>query len=88
MVHLLFGHRILLHLPKKSISSYFVAKMDSFLSQLSFRYLDVLPNSFGTPLWFTEEEMQELKGTNLFNATKIQVNDYSFLITLISVIRI
>lgn len=37
-------------------------------------YLDVLPTSFGTPLWFTEEELQELKGTTLYKATRIQVH--------------
>ncbi|KAI5054633.1 hypothetical protein GOP47_0029778 [Adiantum capillus-veneris] len=38
-------------------------------------YLDVLPTSFGTPLWFTEEELQELQGTALHNATKIQLRN-------------
>lgn len=38
-------------------------------------YLDVLPTSFGTPLWFTEKELQELKGTALYNATKIQLKN-------------
>ncbi|MCO5581649.1 hypothetical protein L7F22_035538 [Adiantum nelumboides] len=38
-------------------------------------YLDALPTSFGTPLWFTEEELQELQGTALYNATKIQLRN-------------
>ncbi|KAK9147700.1 hypothetical protein Scep_006457 [Stephania cephalantha] len=29
-------------------------------------YLDMLPNTFGNPLWFTDDELLELKGTSLF----------------------
>ncbi|KAJ7559034.1 hypothetical protein O6H91_04G066600 [Diphasiastrum complanatum] len=35
-------------------------------------YLDMLPVSFGTPLWCSEEELLELKGTALFHATNLQ----------------
>ncbi|XP_058008337.1 uncharacterized protein LOC110637071 isoform X2 [Hevea brasiliensis] len=35
-------------------------------------YLDMLPTTFGNPLWFTDEELLELKGTTLFRATDLQ----------------
>ncbi|KAL4188161.1 hypothetical protein AMTRI_Chr09g42690 [Amborella trichopoda] len=35
-------------------------------------YLDMLPSTFGTPLWFTEDELLELKGTALYKATTMQ----------------
>lgn len=35
-------------------------------------YLDMLPTTFGNPLWFTDEELLELKGTTLFRATALQ----------------
>ncbi|XP_077245689.1 SET domain-containing protein isoform X2 [Tasmannia lanceolata] len=35
-------------------------------------YLDMLPTTFGTPLWFTDEELSELKGTTLYRATELQ----------------
>ncbi|KAL4562743.1 hypothetical protein LXL04_026773 [Taraxacum kok-saghyz] len=35
-------------------------------------YLDILPTSFGNPLWFSEDELLELKGTTLFKATELQ----------------
>ncbi|OAY64238.1 Ribulose-1,5 bisphosphate carboxylase/oxygenase large subunit N-methyltransferase, chloroplastic, partial [Ananas comosus] len=35
-------------------------------------YLDILPSSFGNPLWFTENELNELKGTTLYRATMLQ----------------
>lgn len=35
-------------------------------------YLDTLPTTFGNPLWFSEEELLELKGTTLFKATDLQ----------------
>lgn len=38
------------------------------------RYLDMLPTTFGNPLWFTDDELAELKGTTLHQATKLQVN--------------
>lgn len=38
-------------------------------------YLDMLPTSFGTPLWFTEQELEELKGTALYHATKLQLKN-------------
>ncbi|XP_038881850.1 protein-lysine N-methyltransferase EFM1 isoform X2 [Benincasa hispida] len=37
-------------------------------------YLDVLPTSFGNPLWFTDNELLELKGTTLYRATELQKN--------------
>lgn len=38
------------------------------------RYLDMLPSTFGSSLWFTEEELAELEGTTLHRATLIQVH--------------
>ncbi|KAJ8650143.1 hypothetical protein MRB53_003166 [Persea americana] len=35
-------------------------------------YLDMLPTTFGNPLWFTDDELSELKGTTLYRATKLQ----------------
>ncbi|XP_043717294.1 uncharacterized protein LOC122665258 isoform X3 [Telopea speciosissima] len=35
-------------------------------------YLDMLPTTFGNPLWFTADELQELKGTTLYRATELQ----------------
>ncbi|KAF9617223.1 hypothetical protein IFM89_035105 [Coptis chinensis] len=35
-------------------------------------YLDMLPTAFGNPLWFTDEEFLELKGTTLYRATELQ----------------
>ncbi|XP_022133064.1 uncharacterized protein LOC111005749 isoform X2 [Momordica charantia] len=35
-------------------------------------YLDVLPTTFGNPLWFTDNEILELKGTTLYRATELQ----------------
>ncbi|WVZ82798.1 hypothetical protein U9M48_030020 [Paspalum notatum var. saurae] len=35
-------------------------------------YLDMLPSTFGSSLWFTEEELAELEGTTLYRATVIQ----------------
>ncbi|KAJ4841774.1 hypothetical protein Tsubulata_046838 [Turnera subulata] len=35
-------------------------------------YLDMLPSSFGNPLWFSEDEVLELKGTTLHRATELQ----------------
>ncbi|XP_050237305.1 uncharacterized protein LOC126687004 [Mercurialis annua] len=35
-------------------------------------YLDMLPTTFGNPLWFTNEELLELKGTTLYRATELQ----------------
>ncbi|EPS61592.1 hypothetical protein M569_13203, partial [Genlisea aurea] len=35
-------------------------------------YLDMLPNEFGNPLWFTADELSELKGTSLLRATELQ----------------
>ncbi|XP_073288648.1 uncharacterized protein [Primulina huaijiensis] len=35
-------------------------------------YLDMLPNTFGNPLWFSEDDLLELKGTTLHRATEMQ----------------
>ncbi|KAI3902171.1 hypothetical protein MKW92_011330 [Papaver armeniacum] len=35
-------------------------------------YIDMLPVTFGNPLWFNEDEILELKGTNLYKATQLQ----------------
>lgn len=33
----------------------------------------MLPTRFGNPLWFTDNELLELKGTTLYRATELQV---------------
>ncbi|KAJ7951059.1 SET domain-containing protein [Quillaja saponaria] len=35
-------------------------------------YLDMLPTTFGNPLWFTDDELLELKGSTLYRATELQ----------------
>ncbi|KAJ0112640.1 hypothetical protein Patl1_00315 [Pistacia atlantica] len=35
-------------------------------------YLDMLPTTFGNSLWFTDDELLELKGTTLYRATQLQ----------------
>ncbi|KOM37173.1 hypothetical protein LR48_Vigan03g055400 [Vigna angularis] len=35
-------------------------------------YLDMLPTTFGNPLWFSDDELQELRGTTLYRATDLQ----------------
>lgn len=35
-------------------------------------FLDVLPKTFGNPLWFNDNELSELKGTALYRATELQ----------------
>ncbi|KAK3128219.1 hypothetical protein QOZ80_6BG0458580 [Eleusine coracana subsp. coracana] len=35
-------------------------------------YLDMLPSTFGSSLWFTDEELAELEGTTLYRATVMQ----------------
>ncbi|CAL5044938.1 unnamed protein product [Urochloa decumbens] len=35
-------------------------------------YLDMLPSTFGSSLWFSEEELAKLEGTTLYRATVIQ----------------
>ncbi|KAL9228956.1 hypothetical protein vseg_004480 [Gypsophila vaccaria] len=35
-------------------------------------YLDMIPSSFGSPLWFTDDEFEELKGTTVYRATVLQ----------------
>lgn len=38
------------------------------------RYLNMLPTKYNSPLWFTDDEFLELKGTALHRATQLQVN--------------
>ncbi|KAE8695023.1 hypothetical protein F3Y22_tig00110745pilonHSYRG00012 [Hibiscus syriacus] len=38
-------------------------------------YLDMLLATFGNPLWFTDDEMLELRGTILYRATELLKND-------------
>ncbi|GMN20966.1 hypothetical protein TIFTF001_045412 [Ficus carica] len=42
-------------------------------------YLDMLPNTFGNPLWFSDDELSELKGTTLYRATELQKKNLLFL---------
>ncbi|KAL2330372.1 hypothetical protein Fmac_017953 [Flemingia macrophylla] len=35
-------------------------------------YFDMLPTTFGNPLWFSDGELQELRGTTLYRATELQ----------------
>ncbi|XP_068634491.1 uncharacterized protein [Aristolochia californica] len=35
-------------------------------------YLDMLPSTFGSSIWFREDALSELKGTTLYRATKLQ----------------
>nr|AKM76825.1 SET domain-containing protein [Pelargonium tetragonum] len=35
-------------------------------------FLDMLPTTFGNPLWFTDDELLELRGTTLYRATELQ----------------
>ncbi|PHU29218.1 hypothetical protein BC332_01311 [Capsicum chinense] len=35
-------------------------------------YFDLLPTTFGNPLWFSDDELLELKGTTLYRATQLQ----------------
>ncbi|KAG5565597.1 hypothetical protein RHGRI_001493 [Rhododendron griersonianum] len=39
-------------------------------------YFDMLPTTFGNPLWFTDDELLEVKGTTLYHATELQVNRF------------
>ena len=36
----------------------------------------MLPTTFGNPLWFSDDELQELRGTTLYRATELQVIYY------------
>ncbi|XWS77120.1 hypothetical protein CRYUN_Cryun01aG0235000 [Craigia yunnanensis] len=38
-------------------------------------YLDMLPTTFGNPLWFTDDELLELRGTTLYRATELRKKD-------------
>ncbi|XP_074273062.1 uncharacterized protein LOC141596719 [Silene latifolia] len=35
-------------------------------------YIDMIPSSFGSPLWFTDDEFEELKGTTVYRASLLQ----------------
>ncbi|KAL1322183.1 hypothetical protein HN51_067114 [Arachis hypogaea] len=35
-------------------------------------YLDMLPTTFHNPLWFSDDELQALRGTTLYRATELQ----------------
>ncbi|TKY65504.1 Ribosomal lysine N-methyltransferase 1 [Spatholobus suberectus] len=35
-------------------------------------YLGMLPTTFGNPLWFSDDELKELRGTTLYRATELQ----------------
>ncbi|MCD9645119.1 hypothetical protein HAX54_033822 [Datura stramonium] len=35
-------------------------------------YFDMLPTTFGNPLWFSDDDLLELKGTTLYRATQLQ----------------
>ncbi|KAE8655766.1 COP9 signalosome complex subunit 7 [Hibiscus syriacus] len=39
------------------------------------RYLDMLPTTFGNPLWFIDDEMLELRGTILYRAAELRKKD-------------
>ncbi|PPD73664.1 hypothetical protein GOBAR_DD29404 [Gossypium barbadense] len=39
------------------------------------RYLDMLPTTFGNPVWFTDDELLELRGTTLYRATELRKKD-------------
>lgn len=34
----------------------------------------MLPTSFDNPVWFTDDELLELRGTTLYRATELRVN--------------
>ncbi|MBA0640120.1 hypothetical protein Goklo_023088 [Gossypium klotzschianum] len=38
-------------------------------------YLDMLPTTFGNPVWFTDGELLELRGTTLYRATELRKKD-------------
>ncbi|KAG4138710.1 hypothetical protein ERO13_D07G150201v2 [Gossypium hirsutum] len=38
-------------------------------------YLDMLPTTFGNPVWFTDDELLELRGTTLYRATELRKKD-------------
>ena len=43
---------------------------DALQESLLSPWLNLLPSSFNTPLHYTEAQLQELQGTNLYAATK------------------
>ncbi|KAG5565595.1 hypothetical protein RHGRI_001493 [Rhododendron griersonianum] len=42
-------------------------------------YFDMLPTTFGNPLWFTDDELLEVKGTTLYHATELQTSTFNIL---------
>nr|GMC82786.1 ribosomal lysine N-methyltransferase set10-like [Ipomoea batatas] len=42
-------------------------------------YFDILPTEFGNPLWFSDDELSELKGTTLYQATDLQRQKLQYL---------
>ncbi|OMO78698.1 hypothetical protein CCACVL1_14200 [Corchorus capsularis] len=38
-------------------------------------YIDMLPTTFTNPLWFTDDELLELRGTTLYRATELRRKD-------------
>nr|GMC82801.1 ribosomal lysine N-methyltransferase set10-like [Ipomoea batatas] len=43
------------------------------------RYFDILPTEFGNTLWFSDDELSELKGTTLYQATDLQRQKLQYL---------
>ncbi|KAE8692643.1 COP9 signalosome complex subunit 7 [Hibiscus syriacus] len=50
-------------------------QLGSMIKTLSNWYLDMLPTTFGNPLWFTDDEMLELRGTILYRAAELRKKD-------------
>ncbi|KAE8732321.1 SET domain-containing protein isoform 2 [Hibiscus syriacus] len=50
-------------------------QLGSMIETLSNWYLDMLPTTFGNPLWFTDDEMLEFRGTILYRATELRKKD-------------
>ncbi|PSS26353.1 [Fructose-bisphosphate aldolase]-lysine N-methyltransferase [Actinidia chinensis var. chinensis] len=47
-------------------------KNSSWKPKLCLGNLDMLPTTFGNPLWFADDELLELKGTTVYCATELQ----------------
>lgn len=58
-----------------------VGVIDVFVVKNYVRYLDMLPTTFGNPLWFSDSELLELKGTTLYRATELQVKGFELIFT-------
>ncbi|EMS45103.1 Calcium-dependent protein kinase 3 [Triticum urartu] len=46
--------------------------LDMAVAESVIRYLDVLPSTFGSSVWFSDEELAEVEGTTLHRATVMQ----------------